>query len=195
MTSCCHMMVSVLVWRLRHVESTEQDLFWGSSELQENFSLFKWREKGVGPKIPHFGTVQRNASMMYEVTRPSRGFALPTFIMHAVPHLQPHTHTHTSLHTWKVTVRNVGPSFRPLPFIKTPPCSWLCETVAAYETFLSRPHEFFKQPIALLHRNPWSLRRADGSEPRSSLSWREVSFLIGTWGVSLCYSLVKSKKN
>lgn len=67
-----------------------------------------------------------------------------------------HTHTHSfvnkPVHTWKVTVRNVGPSLWLLPFIscKISLSSWLCEIVAAYETFLSRPHEFFRWPIALL---------------------------------------------
>lgn len=86
--------------------------------------------------------------------------------------LSAHTRTHRNkpVYTWKVTVRNVAPSFWLLPFIsrKISLSSWLCETVAAWETFLSGPHEFFKQPIALFHGSPWSLRWADGSELKPS---------------------------
>lgn len=47
-----------------------------------------------GEKIPHFAAVQRKGSMMYEVGRPSRSFALSAFIRHAVSsaHTQPRKH-------------------------------------------------------------------------------------------------------
>lgn len=118
------------------------------------------------------------ASMMYEVSRPSRSFALSTFIRLR------HTHSLTNrpTHRWKVTQRNVGPSLWLLPFIscKISLSSWLCEIVAAYETFLSGPHEFFRRSIALLLKS-WSLRWADGSNPKSS-----HILLTPEWGGFVC---------
>lgn len=62
-----------------------------------------WREKGVGQKIPHFTTVQRNGSMMYEVTRPSRSFALTAFIRLAVPSTHKPTCMRAHIHTTSQT--------------------------------------------------------------------------------------------
>lgn len=109
-------------------------------------------------------------------------------------HARAHTHnlTNKPLCTWKVTVRNVGPSFWLLPFIscKISLSSWLCEIVAAYEKLLSRPHEFFKHPIALFCRSPRSFRWADGSKLKSS----HILLTLG-WGEFVCQSSSSWQRN
>ena len=114
---------------------------------------------------------------MYEVTRPSRSFALSTFIRQAVPstHTRTHTHAHTCVHThtqthpciperslWGLLVHHFG--YYPSLVVK-----YLCPADSLLmRRFFSGPHEFFRWPIALLHWSPRSLRWADGSEPETS---------------------------